>query len=195
MKRGFAVLGVLGFLFTESLECIGNRNSIQYFRATCAHVVFNLMGLFAIGSAFTFEVIVIDTGIASHHDILSFDADLPLLVRVAGFNVVWSLFQATILWGGRRNIPLYRTDSVGEMQPITANALLCFAPIISWSVIQPVLYYRLRALFEESEKRWKASGYYDSEHSIFYGNLYLAIDLNLTRWYGDAQANRMRYRW
>ena len=77
ITRGIAVLGLQAYMLTESLACFGGDGSQQHLRRECGYTMFNLFALAAISFAFMFEVVVIDTGMATRHELLRCDSKLP----------------------------------------------------------------------------------------------------------------------
>ncbi len=163
IKRGAAVLGILVYQLTESLACVGNNGSLQYVRRHCNHTNFNLFAMIALAFAFLFEVMVVDTGIATHHELLRFDSNLRPVVRTAAAVTVWLCVQMFVLWAARYNVPLSRENPDGEMEPVTLNWTLCGAPLFGLLVAFPTLMYHIPWLMEDSEKRKQSAIIADPE--------------------------------
>ena len=153
IKRGVAVLGVLVYQLTESLACLGNNGSIQFARRHCNHFAFNLFAMVALAFAFLFEVVVVDTGIATYHELLRFDSNLPTMVRTAAAVIGWLCVQMFVSWAARHSIPLSKENPDGEMEPIVLNWLFAGLPIFGLLLTFPTLMYHICWLMEESEKR------------------------------------------
>ena len=153
IARGVAVLGLQAYMLTESMACLGGRGSVQHMRRECGYTTFNLFALAAIAFAFMFEVVVIDTGMASRHELLRCDSKLPLLVRINAAVVGWICAQTFVLWASRHNVPLNRENAGGEMEGIVVNWVLCGAPYLLLVFAWPTLMFRARRLVAEREER------------------------------------------
>ena len=153
IARGVAVLGLQAYMLTESMACLGGRGSVQHMRRECGYTTFNLFALAAIAFAFMFEVVVIDTGMATRHELLRCDANLPPVVRINAAVVGWLCAQTFVLWASRHNVPLNRENAGGEMEGIVVNWVLCGAPYLLLVFAWPTLMFRARRLVAEREER------------------------------------------
>ena len=158
ITRGVAVLGLQAYMLTESLACFGGDGSVQHMRRECSYTMFNLFALAAISFAFMFEVVVIDTGMATRHELLRCDSKLPLLVRINAAVVGWICVQTFVLWASRHNVPLNRENAQGEMVGILRNWVLCGAPYFLMFFAWPTLMFRVRRLVAEREERRRREG-------------------------------------
>jgi hypothetical protein len=100
-----------------------------------------------------FEVVVIDTGMATRHELLRCDSNLPSLVRINAAVVGWLCAQTFVLWASRHNVPINRENAGGEMEGIVVNWVLCGAPYLLLVFAWPTLMFRARRLVAEREER------------------------------------------
>ena len=70
IKRGAALLSAMSFLLTETAACLGGDTSTAHHRNNCPEAVINLTAAQQLTHIYLFELIICDTGIASHADLL-----------------------------------------------------------------------------------------------------------------------------
>lgn len=158
IARGVAVLGLQAYMLTESMACIGGHGSVEHMRRECGYTTFNLFALAAISFAFMFEVVVIDTGMATRHELLRCDSNLPPLVRINAAVVGWLCAQTFVLWASRHSVTVNRENAEGEMEGIVVNWVLCGAPYFFMVLTWPTLMFHARHFVAEREERRQREG-------------------------------------
>ena len=158
IARGVAVLGLQAYMLTESMACIGGHGSVEHMRRECGYTTFNLFALAAISFAFMFEVVVIDTGMATRHELLRCDSNLPPLVRINAAVVGWLCAQTFVLWASRHSVTVNRENAEGEMEGIVVNWVLCGAPYFFMVFAWPTLMFHARRFVAEREERRQREG-------------------------------------
>ena len=157
IQRGVAMLGAMAFLLTENAACLGATTSTQYRREHCPFTLINILASITIASVHLFEVLIIDTGVASHHEILQCRSDTPRIVRGSAGALGVCAVTALLMWAARHSIPVYvRSEPSGlfvQNQPVVVAAAL---PLFVWTCCYVTLFARLSSLVRQRQRRASA---------------------------------------
>lgn len=149
IKRGVALLSAMAFLLTETAACVGGDMSTTHHRTNCPEAAINLIAAQQLTHIYLFELIICDTGIASHADLLRCDRKTPLLVRVSAAVIAFGSIGMLMTWGARHSIPLYdpsRLDWAGDPSMNFGAVLVVSWPWIAWTPCVAMLFCRMRSL-------------------------------------------------
>ena len=182
IKRGAALLSAMSFLLTETAACLGGDTSTAHHRNNCPEAVINLTAAQQLTHIYLFELIICDTGIASHADLLRCNRKTPLLVRVSAVVIAFGSIFMLMTWGARHSIPLYdssRLDWAGDPSMNVGAMVLVGGPSIMWTPCVTMLFCRMRSL---------ARRVHHHPHHIVPVSSEVVVDNNLTNGSGSESA-------